>query len=84
MSLLGWIASVLILGPMWVALLYLLIVEPLQLWLRHRHEERIEPSPLIREIDRWREARDRTFQRQAITPLEGHPRLGIDHVRRRT
>lgn len=46
-------------------------------WWRGRHSEPVEPSPLIAEIDRWRQARERTFDRQQITPL-GHVRVGLE------
>lgn len=62
---------------MWGGLVYVLVVEPIRVWRRHRRAKPVEPSPLIREIDAWREARDRTFKRQGRTPL-GHYRLGVD------
>jgi hypothetical protein len=82
MTSLAWIATAIFVGIPWAALL-LLALHEFRRWLRHRHQEPIEPSPLIREINRWRASSDRTFARQAITPLQGHPRLGIDHPTRR-
>jgi len=34
-------------------------------------------------IQRWREAKQRTYQRQGIEELQGHPRLGLKHTAQR-
>jgi hypothetical protein len=31
-------------------------------------------------IERWREAKRRTHQRQGIEELQGHPRVGMDRI----
>jgi hypothetical protein len=33
-------------------------------------------------VERWREAKRRTYERQGIEELQGHPRLGMDRAAR--
>lgn len=81
MSTLGIVVSVLILGPPWIYLAYVLAVEPFRLWRRHRNEKPVLASPILTHGELTRRQAKRALKRAGYvemdTPL-GKERVGLN------
>lgn len=82
LQVIGSVLVIAFLAVMWVCFLWLVVYRAFRDLRPPRRHPMVLPSPLAREIDRWRAAHERAYERESITSL-GHVRVGIDSIKRR-